>query len=210
MRGLLLFGGIVASAVASANLINAGFEIAPQTQGGYNADGIQGWTNASGSTGVWNIPLGGYFNTEAPEGTQIGYSNSVAVAQQSTAILGLGVTTLSIMGGRRSDNIAGSFQLQLWFGGTVAAGNVTGGTMLGSVDYIHTDYVATSFALKTITYTAVTGSAGLGQALSVRMLKLGSGQMNWDDVRLSAVVPEPSSFAVFAAAAAILGLRRRK
>lgn len=196
--------------MAHATLTNATFESPAQNLGGYTVGGIDGWTKSSGDAGVWHIPAGGFFAANAPEGLQIGYSNALLVAQQSTDVLGLGTSTLSAMGGRRTDGFAGSFTMRLWAGGTVAAGDIIGGTLLGEVTYDYTKESPSTFSLVKIEYTANDGDASLGKLLTVQFQKVAGSQMNFDDVQLKAQsVPEPFTCTVLGSLA-LLAARRRK
>ncbi|MBX3112427.1 MAG: PEP-CTERM sorting domain-containing protein [Fimbriimonadaceae bacterium] len=200
----------VVAPLASASLTNASFEEPPQSLGAYSSDGIDGWTkSSSGSAGVWHLPAGSFFETDAPDGVQIGYSNALFIAQQASDVLGLGTTNLSVMGGRRTDGFAGSFMLRLWAGGTVADGVVTDGTLLGETLYDHTAHDPTSFSLVKIEYEALAGDASLGKLLTVQFERTAGSQMDFDDVRLSAEsVPEPAT--LLALGAGVLSLARRR
>lgn len=196
MRGLLLISCLTASLGASAQFINAGFENPARTDGTF-ADGLPGWTKA-GEGGSWNIfPTYSFFRSEAPEGTQIAYVNGTSIAQQSAVTLASGETTLSVMAGRRADSFAASFNMELWAGGTVAAGAVTGGTLLGTASFIHTSIAPSSFTPLSVTYNAAINDPLIGQQITARFVKVGGSQMNFDDVRLN-VVPEPATMTVLA------------
>lgn len=200
--------GLSLASVSHAQLINASFELPVHPPQTYNSDGLPGWTNGSGATGSWNIPAASFFLTEAPDGDQIGYSNSVQVAQQSTVGLVEGLNEVTVMAGRRQDGFAGSFDLQLWVGGSVANGDVTGGEMLSSTSFDHTTVLPSSFALISTSFTAAANDPRLGQLLTVRFFKTAGSQMNWDDVRMSAV-PEPMTMIGLGAFALFLRFRKK-
>ena len=199
--------GLGLASVSQAQLINASFEEPVMAQGSWGTAGLPGWTNGSGDTGAWNIPSSSFFVAEAPHGTQIGYSNSIQVAQQSSVGLIEGLNEVTVMGGRRQDSFAGSFDLQLWVGGTVVNGTVIGGEMLSSTSFVHTTIPVSSFTLISTSFTAAANDPRLGQLLTVRFFKTSGSQMNWDDVRMSAV-PEPMTMVGLGAFALLL--RRRK
>ncbi len=192
------------TSLSQAQLVNASFEEPPVGAGVFN-NLVAGWSD-SGGGGVWNIPLNGFFNLEAPDGTQIGYTNGNSLAQQSTASLVAGLNEVSVQAGRRGDSFAGSFNLELWVGGTVSLGSVAGGELLASSSFNHTTVNPNSFTLLTTTFNAASNDPRLGQLLSVRILRT-TGQANFDDVRMSAV-PEPATLAALAIGAFLV--RRRK
>jgi hypothetical protein len=192
---------------ATAQIINGGFENPAYGNGGFS-EGLPGWTR-NGEAGHWNI-FAGYnlFNAEAPEGTQILYSNATSVSQQTAETLKVGETVLSTMAGRRSDSFAGSFDMELWAGGTAVSGFVNGGTLLASTKFNHLNVAPGSFTPLQIKYNATANDASLGQLLSVRFVRTGGIQMNLDNVVLNPV-PEPATMAALALGLAAT-LRRRK
>lgn len=198
-------------AASFGTIINASFEEPVYTTGAYGSSGMPGWSSI-GTYGAWNIPSGSFFEAEAPHGTQIGYTNGPAIAQQTDDVLEVGTTTLSVMGGRRSDFYSSSFFLQLWAGGTQAAGNVTGGTMLGEVLFDVNSVAKGSFKMVTLDYQATADDPNLGKQLTIRMFQQansGGGQINFDDVRLNAV-PEPGTWLALGVGACALIRRRRR
>ncbi len=192
---------------ASAWIVNGNFETPAYGNGGFT-DGLPGWTKA-GEAGHWNIfPGYGFFNSEAPAGTQIFYGNGTSIAQQTAAELLVGTSTLSVMAGRRADTFAASFRMELYAGGTVDSGNVTGGVLLKAVNFDHTSIAPSSFVPLTLEYTADATDANLGKLLSVRFFKTTGVQMNFDQVQLNPV-PEPGTMIALAAGLGLLARRRR-
>lgn len=210
LERVFILAALGLAATAPAQLVNASFEEPSLPNGTFNASGITGWS-VSGESGVWNIPSASFFTIEAPHGTQIGYSNGNFVAQQASISLVEGLNGVSLQAGRRSDGFAGSFDLQLWVGGTVSSGAVvTGGEMIASTSFNHLNVAPTSFTLIEANFVAQANDPRLGQALSVRMVKTAGSQMNWDDVQMTAV-PEPTTLGILAlGAAAALRRRNRK
>ncbi len=164
-----------------ATLVNASFETPEQVMGGYSVSGIPGW---SGGTGVWYIPTAGFFQTTAPDGHQIGYSNSNFMAQQSTNVIGAGVNSVTVQAGRRHDGFSGSFKLNIYAGGSVSNGVVTGGTLLASTPFDYNSIPPDSFTLVTATYTAQAGDPVIGQFVTVQFQLTAGAQMDMDDVRI--------------------------
>jgi hypothetical protein len=192
---------------AVADFINGNFE-SPSVANSATA-GSPVWTQSGSSdSGVWNI-VPGYvlFNAEAPEGTQIGYSNNPSMAQQSSRLLTQDPVTLYAFAGRRADAFAGSYRMELWAGGTVASGAVTGGTLLSSFDFNHTLLAPSSFVEIQTSYTPTVGDPLIGQLLSARFVRTAGTQMNMDRVSFEAI-PEPSSVTVFALAGLVAACRR--
>lgn len=174
-----------------ATLTNSSFENPAVGVGQYTSDGIPGWS--SSGHGVWHIPTGGFFETTAPDGLQVAYSNGTAMAQQSSNFVGLGANTVTVQGGRRHDGFAGSFDLKVWAGGTVTNGNVTGGTLLATATFDHTLYPIDSFTMISATYTALPGDPNLGKFITVQFVRTAGSQMNLDDVRISSPSSETVS-----------------
>jgi hypothetical protein len=194
--------------VAEADVVNGSFEEPPLANAGdFNTAPISGWTAAGGNLGVWRLPHPTYFTVPAPDGNQIGYSNGVAIAQQLPDVLAPGLQIASVMAGRRDDTYAGSFDFEMWAGGTVANGVVTGGTLLDSAHFDHTLYSASTFHPLVLEYEADVEDPLLGQPLALRIVPTGGIQMNFDRVTL----PEPSGFAATLLPAVVLGhLARRR
>lgn len=166
---------------ASASLINASFEDPPLALGTFSSSGIIGW---GGGTGVWHIPSTSFFETTAPDGLQIGYSNTTNLAQQSTNVVSLGANTVTVQAGRRHDGFAGSFDMKVWAGGSQTNGVVTGGTLLTTVHFDHTSIPPDSFVLVSATYTADVNDPNLGQFITVQFVKTSGSQINIDDVKI--------------------------
>ncbi len=211
MKGNLLAVALVATCFANASVVNGSFEDPVIATGTYTTVSIPGWSKGpTGDFGVWNIPLAGFFNAEAPDGTNIGYMNGHFLAQQTDNVLAVGETTLTLMGGRRHDSFAGSFTARLIAGGTLADGVVTGGTLLSESTFSHIDHDPDSFSLVTVTYDALDGDASLGKLLTIQIERVGGSQANFDDVRLHVdAVPEPGTMAALSLGLTALIRRRR-
>lgn len=207
---VLVMSGAVACLgvpVADAEVVNGSFEDpALGSAGEFSAAGIPGWTASGGSLGVWRLPNPTYFPVAAPDGSQIGYSNGNAIAQQLPDELVPGPHFASVLAGRRDDQYAGSFDFELWAGGTVADGAVTGGTLLDSAHFDHTLYPAATFRRLLLSYEAAGDDPLLGEPLALRMVRTGGVQMNFDRVTL----PEPSGVAATALPALLLGALARR
>ncbi|MBS1705131.1 MAG: PEP-CTERM sorting domain-containing protein [Armatimonadetes bacterium] len=192
---------------AHAAIINGGFELPALGLNSFNNE-ITSWTK-SGTGGVWhyNPESTTYFSEVAPDGVQVGFLNSGSAAQQTSDVLAEGLTTLYFSVGRRNDAYEGDVRFEIWAGGTVATGAVNGGTMLASSEVLKDSLVKGSWKDFSLTYTAGANDAMLGEKLSVRIVKLNGGQVDFDRVSWSAV-PEP--FSLMGLGLGALGLISRR
>lgn len=188
---LVLLGGSI-QALSSASLLNASFEDPPLPPGQYIATGTEGWING---TGVWHIPTTGFYQANAPDGLQIGYTNNARMAQQSSNVVGVGTNSVTLQAGRRHDSFAGSFNLNVYAGGNVSStGVVTGGNLIATANFDFTTVAIDSFTPITASYTALPGDPNLGQFITVQLERTNGSQVNVDDVRITS----PASTTVLA------------
>ncbi len=192
-----------------AAIVNGDFEDPPQTSGAFSTGTPPGWTTPGGAAGVWHVVSLGYFDTLAPSGVQVGYINSGSMAQQTSDVLLEGNTQVDLYFGRRKDGFQGSSKVELYAGGSVAAGVVTGGTLLASLDVAQTDVAVGAWEAFSLGYTALGSDPSLGQALSVRIEKTSGSQIDFDQVVLTTPVPEPASLGAIALGLGFLAKRRR-
>ena len=207
---MAVLAAAIVAAAANAQFVNPSFEDPALSPGGYTTNGINGWTadlSASPLVGVW---YSNAFSGPPPDGNQIGYTNSGAVAQQSSVDLSVGQTDLTMFFGHRSDGVFGIGTWELWAGGSVANGSVTGGTLLDSVKVDESTLPIGTFQQFDASYTAAAGDPLIGQLLTARLTLTGGTQMDFDLVALSVKpTPEPASMTVLGLGALAL-LRRRK
>lgn len=193
----------------SAVIVNPSFE---NPQSSLTTNGIPGWSWSSNSvTGVWRLP-NGFFPAAAPDGSQIGYINGSALAQQTGYTLLAGTHEVSVFAGRRGDGFWASFDLELWAGGTVETGDVVGGTLLGYTSFDFNSAALNSFTPLSVAYVADPTDPLLGEALSVRFRRTEGRQINVDAVSYSFIpIPEPAvlSFAAVGLGVFALLFRRR-
>jgi hypothetical protein len=82
----------------------------------------------------------------------------------------------------------------------VSSGNVTGGILLGSTPVAP---APGKFVTGTVTFSSTAASPGLGLPLTIRLAHTGSGQVDYDNVRLNrtglaSTTPEPGAYALLA------------
>lgn len=189
--------------VASAGIINAGFEDPIQTVDSWDYS-ASGWV-AVADAGVFRPGAAAYFDG-AFAGQQVGFVQSGWVystgwlRQTSTDILAVGQTyEFATMIGRRLDN-----PLLPWQGYTMSL--YAGTDLLVSVD-TPVDPGLGGWERAAIQYTALPDSVGLGQAVTIEFRSY-YGQTNFDDVSFG-LVPSPGS-ATALAAISLGTLRRRR
>lgn len=190
----LCLAAVPATAVATPILItNPSFETPDCDIAGncnnpsFSTGSFDGWTVSSGSGGVFDPGLfaatsaAGY---AAPDGDQVGWSNSGTLSQVLTETLRANTTyMLTIDVGRRPDTAFPGYEVSLFAGGVLLA-------LFDESDFAP---ASNSFVTGSLTFTALASDPNLGQALEIRLHSQGV-QTNWDDVRLDAVtdaVPEP-------------------
>lgn len=203
--------GVSVMPSAIAQVINPSFED-PFIAGNFvNLATIPGWSlNTGGEAGVWVLPASLLFNTNAPDGRQIFFSNGPSLAQQISNTLTEGTHTFFAQAGRRGDGFAGSFAMRMYAGGTVANGAVTGGTLLGTTNFDHTTIATNSFTPISVSYTAAAGDPLLGQLLSVQFVRTSGVQVNFDAVTYNdQVVPEPATLGLLALGGLLMQRRRK-
>lgn len=202
---------------------NSGFELPTVADGGFIA-AITDWTVGSDS-GVGNQTNAQYTNTTGDtspipggDGFQVGYAQNNSFLYQDIDatlnpgglnLLQAGEYTLTVAVGNRLDigigstyNVAmGPYTIKLMVGTTVLA------TATGSSD-LFTDGQFTDVVLN---YTASGSDPNLGQQLRIRLESTGTdvgSQANYDNARLSLLVPEPAT-AALVLGGGLLALRRR-
>ena len=162
----------------------------------YSIGPIPGW-NDSGTAGQW-IPGGFAGNPNAYDGNVLAWTSGGTISQNVTAAVANEPYTLLIEILHRTDqNMGGIAQLTL---NGVPVATATGG-----------DAGPGTWNLFTVHFTPTAGENG--ETLGILLSDNGTGQGNFDDVRLS--VPERSNLAMLLGfgvfnLAAVLGVRRRK
>jgi len=184
-----------ASVTTAVWIENAGFEIPLKDDDLYsdNFDDCPGWSaidNVFG--GVWDISASNY-GGNAPEGENIAYVyNATAGIEQVLAETVKADTTytLTVEVGKNVAPIAA------WTGYTVQL--LAGGNLLGADDNSLT-IEPDKFETSTVTYSSgadAVADPNVGQALTIRLLSLGGGEVNFDDVQLSTLGPAPNPYIV--------------
>ncbi len=167
---------------------NAGFE-ANVLNNGSSIQSISGWS-FSGVAGSFNPTSAHYPGDVIPEGNNVAFSNAPTISQiLSTALTANTTYTLLVDIGRRLDNPAINYSVQL----------LAGGTLLAEENSL--SFNAGQFKTSNVTHVTSANPTQLGQQLEIRLVKFAGGQVNFDNVRLDAsttTVPEPGSFFLLA------------
>jgi len=173
---------------------NPGFEAPPQGEGLYsNNFDDSGWTAFDGAFGgVWNISAANYGGV-APDGGQIAYvyTGTAGIEQDLAETVKADTTyTLTVEVGNNLTPIAA------WTGYTVQL--LAGETVIAADDNSKT-IAADDFETSTVVYASGADDVAdpnVGQNLKIRLLSLGGGEVNFDDVQLSAEGPPPEPYTV--------------
>jgi len=204
-RSFVFLVACASASAAHAGIVNGGFEDPALSPNQFTSLGINGWT-WDGTSGVW-YPGGTSYFDSVPEGSQVGYLNSSALAQQTNDFVSVGVQSVSFSMGRRKDGFQGNATINLFAGGTVSNGAVTGGVLLDSITVLATSIPVGGWTQHQLSYTATGSDPQIGQLLSVQIVKDSGSQINFDDFTIQAV-PEPATLAALGLGA--LALRRRR
>ena len=206
---------IGASAATTRTVLNPSFEQPAQSPGAfvYSASGeIPGWsTSATGGPdrGVWWPTTGAI----GRDGNQIGFAypgNSFAQALGHT-IQPETDYTFSFLHGTYG-TVAAVLTVELWAGGSVAAGVVTGGTLLSSIT-LSAANLTNPFAMEPASVLFSSAATGplIGQTLAIRFAASGNSFASFDGASVTlSPIPEPASAALWLAGIGVLGLVLRR
>jgi hypothetical protein len=196
----------------SIPIANHGFE-APVLAPGELSTLVQDWSESANSISTWR-PQADSFDLSTIDGHQIVeivFRNGASIAQQLTTEMVLGQEyRLSALLGEPYTRRREGGSLELWAGGTVAAGKVDGGTMLGSLT-IADDQLRPGRFVRFATQIVAPSSGSLaGELLSVRFAaNVNTGLAYLDNVQLE-TVPEPASAALAWTGLLFLDMRLRR
>lgn len=177
--------------------------------GSYFSGSVAGWTNTSGSAGVWKPNLGPNTFSSLPDGVNAGFTGdggSAASLKQTTGhVLAAGETvTFSGYFGSRADLSAYNVLSQ----GTASI--VFGNTTVGSISL--TDTGTGSWNFFSYNFGGNLVNAFAGQTVSVVLSSNAGAQMSYDKISVQvSSVPEPASMAALGLGiAGLLSRKRRK
>jgi hypothetical protein len=162
----------------------------------YSVDAIPGWTNAGDSGQFQPGPPATvtYFDTLS-DGPTNAYSNGGDITQIVTTVqVGAIYSLLVDIGNRFEQSEAGSANL-------LVNGNLYAGFFLNPPP-------EGGWGTEEVLYTGLAADAG--QPLTI-LLRSSGAQGNFDNIRLTSAIPEPSTLALFAAGlVSLLAMRRRR
>ena len=174
---------------SEASIVNAGFEEpARPTDGDWGA--VDNWTAIGGTNGsdIGNWNLDTEYGGTAPEGENVGWADAeageeIGLAQVLTETFTADTTyELTVEVGHNNSYGMSGYKVQLLAGGTVIAEDPNSMT-------IDPD----TFKTSTVQYAYDAGDAALvGQPLEIRLFALDAGEVDFDDVQLTADPPFPA------------------
>jgi hypothetical protein len=174
---------------SAASIVNAGFEEpARPTDGDWGA--VDNWTAIGGTNGsdIGNWNLDTEYGGTAPEGENVGWADAeageeIGLAQVLTETFTADTTyELTVEVGHNNSYGMSGYKVQLLAGGTVIAEDPNSMT-------IDPD----TFKTSTVQYAYDAGDAALvDQPLEIRLFALDAGEVDFDDVQLTAVPPFPA------------------
>jgi hypothetical protein len=201
---VLVLGCIAAPAWADVVAVqNASFETVDSTVGlninclipancSYNFGPIPGWM-LTGQGGSWH-PSSAYYNLPLPDGSIVAFSNGGTISQMLAASLTANTTyMLSVDVGHRLDGLVTDYSIALYVGNMLLA-SLPAGTSNSAI-------TPGTFADETLTFTS--GSKVIAGDLRIVLTSTGA-QTDFDNVRLTAATPEPSSLSLLAGGLGLL------
>ena len=207
--GAALLGSSVADAATIA-VANASFETLPSgglpiacgTNCSYSRDVIPGWTTTPGGDlgqAQPGPPVNTTYFNYVPDGITVAYSNGGEISQIVSPLAQAGLTyTLSVdLGFRKDTSETGNVKLVVGANTIIATGADLG--------------YSGNWATYTASYTATAADAG--KPIEIVLINTGSGQGDWDNVRLTDIgtaVPELSTWSLMLLGFATLGFARSR
>jgi HpiC1 cyclase len=179
---------------------------------------LGGFTAGGSPVGVQNAAANGFTVGANPDGTQDGYVNVGAwMGSGSLTTIAPNTTyTLTVSEGNRGGGFAqtAGFTIALAFGSAVDPSLTNSSSWGSSLDtsYANSPAVGT-FADFTTSFTTGSSDADIGQSLFVLLgsdVTAGNNPIDYDNVRLTASVPEPAALSLASLGGfAVLLMRRR-
>ena len=180
---------------------NPGFEDPVLADGTITNFFVNDWTlSATGVAGTWN-PTTSEYPSEAPEGDNVSFVNgnlNYIVQDLNVFVAPNLIYTLEVDVGKRLDMGANwNYSVELIIAGT----NDPAGIL--AIDAGSLAPNPGQFLTSTVTYTAPSSGPEIGRELAIKLRNRNTDQVNFDNVRLTAV-PLPAAFYLFGAG--LLGL----
>lgn len=180
---------------ATIAVTNAGFEDPTLADGTITNFTVNGWTlSSSGVAGTWNPPTSAY-PSEAPEGQNVSFVNgsgNFIVQDLNVFVTADLIYTLQVDVGKRLDlpGTNWNYSVDLIIAGT------TGTSGILAQDFGTLSPSPGQFLTSTVTYTAPSSGTPIGSELAIRLRNWSTEQVNFDDVRLTAI-PLPAALYLF-------------
>ena len=197
---------------ATIAVTNAGFEIPTLADGSIELNFTSagsGWTpNNTGVAGIWNPPTSAY-PSEAPEGQNVSFVNGNGnfIVQNLNAFVSADLTyTLQVDVGKRLDLPGTDWSYSV----DLIIANTSGPSGILAQDFGLLSPNPGQFLTSTVTYTAPSTGTVLGSQLAIRLRNWDTEQVNFDNVRLTAV-PLPAAVYLFGIGLlGLIGIARRE
>jgi hypothetical protein len=216
---LALGAWAIPAGATTVTIVNAGFESPSLGPSGVQQVTPTGWTPLQGNSGTWDLTgWGAYWNSGAPEGTQVVYLPDAPRINNQQATIGQ-ILAASLL----SDT---TYTLSGWVGNPKGYGTTPPATVYTAALYANgsllqsisgTPAVEGTFELFSLTFDSSTQPGLVGQQLEIR-LSSNQAQTAFDSIslnadadatgRTAAAVPEPATLSLLGLGLLAVSARR--